>query len=197
MRKLLLSTLIAAGLTLVGVSSFAVDVIPQDVQMGQKKQDTKQGVETLSETTGTFEGEEYVVQEGDTLSEIAKEFLGSEEEWRLIAKANDIENPDKIIVGQRLHMPSTQNNEMSAEMEQQTNQVAAVEITADITGQITAINGDILSVTDKVGKTHLIKITDPETLERIKVGDNVNIKIEKGLALSIKKTESKSAEFAP
>src|SRR3990170_5681847 len=108
MRKLLLSTLIAAGLTLVGVSSFAVDVISQDVQMGQKKQDTKQGVETLSETTGTFEGEEYVVQEGDTLSEIAKEFLGSEEEWRPIAKANDIENPDKIIVGQRLHMPSTQ-----------------------------------------------------------------------------------------
>lgn len=131
MRKLLLSTLIAAGLTLVGVSSFAVDVTPQDVQMEQQKQDTKQEAETQKEITGTSEGEEYVVQLGDTLSGIAKEVLGSEGEWRAIAELNDIENPDRIFVGKRLHMPSTQNNEMSAEMEQQTKQVAAVEITAN------------------------------------------------------------------
>ncbi len=139
MRKLFLSALITAGLTLVGVNSFAVDVTPQDVQIEQQKQDTKQEAETQKEITGTSEnesktpakGEEYVVQPGDTLSGIAKEVLGSEGKWRAIAELNDIENPDRIFVGKRLHMPSTQNNEMSAEMEQQTKQVAAVEITAN------------------------------------------------------------------
>ncbi len=53
---------------------------------------------------------EYVVKEGDTLGDIAEEQLGSQEDWQIIARANDIDNPDKIYVGQRLTIPSDANN---------------------------------------------------------------------------------------
>jgi nucleoid-associated protein YgaU len=49
---------------------------------------------------------EYIVKEGDTLAEIAEEHLGSQDKWIIIARANDLENPDSIHVGQRLTIPS-------------------------------------------------------------------------------------------
>ncbi|MCI0454890.1 MAG: hypothetical protein L0Y68_07850 [Candidatus Dadabacteria bacterium] len=125
MRRLLFSTLIVAWFSLVGINSFAVQVIP------------------------------------------------------------------------RLFIPYTQDRKAITESELQTEQITPVEITADITGKLTAIKGDILSVKDKAGTTHLIMITDPDTLEQLDVGDDVNLKIEKGLVVSIEKTERKSTEFAP
>jgi LysM repeat protein len=50
-------------------------------------------------------GEEYVVQTGDTLSGIAERFLGSADQWKQIAEANDIDNPDMISVGMKLEIP--------------------------------------------------------------------------------------------
>lgn len=47
----------------------------------------------------------YVVKSGDTLSKIAKEFYGDAGKYMEIAKANNISNPDKINVGQELHIP--------------------------------------------------------------------------------------------
>ena len=47
----------------------------------------------------------YTVQRGDTLSKIAKEFYGSAGEYRRIAQANGIENPDLIHPGQDLLIP--------------------------------------------------------------------------------------------
>jgi hypothetical protein len=127
MRKLLLSILISAVFTLVGINSFALDVIPED---GQSRQHLKQ-------------------------------------------QTNPVES------------------------EKQTDQAKIVNITTDIKGELTAINGATLSVRDNAGKIHSILITDPKTLEQLNVGDNVNVKIEKGLVVSIEKTESKSAEFVP
>lgn len=49
----------------------------------------------------------YTVQPGDTLSEIALKFYGdgTRESYMKIARANGIENPDLIRVGQRLQIP--------------------------------------------------------------------------------------------
>jgi len=63
--------------------------------------------------------EEYVVKQGDTLGDIAEEQLGSKEEWKLIARANNIDNPDKIYVGQRLSIPSNTNSGSQELNEQQ------------------------------------------------------------------------------
>ena len=203
MRKLLLSTLIGAGLTLVGVNSFAVDVNTKDAQMEQNmKQDTKQEAETQKGITGTSEresktpakGEDYVVKEGDTLSGIAKEFLGSEVEWRAIADLNDIKDPDRIFVGQNLRLPSTKGEldaEAKEQMKQETKQEVAGETDKlkEITGEVTQINigGHTLTVEDKSGKNHLVRFTGKKQLDGLKAGDMVHIKMENGKAVSIQK----------
>ena len=48
----------------------------------------------------------YVVQAGDSLSKIAKHFYGDAQQFNKIAKANDIDNPDLIKVGQELEIPA-------------------------------------------------------------------------------------------
>ncbi len=48
----------------------------------------------------------YTVQRGDTLSAIAKRFYGHATEYRRIAAANNIANPDLIHPGQQLVIPA-------------------------------------------------------------------------------------------
>ena len=48
----------------------------------------------------------YTVQRGDTLSAIAKRFYGHASEYRRIAAANNIANPDLIHPGQQLVIPA-------------------------------------------------------------------------------------------
>jgi LysM repeat protein len=50
---------------------------------------------------------EYIVKEGDTLATIAEQHLGSQDQWSVIAKANNLEDPDRIFIGQRLTIPSS------------------------------------------------------------------------------------------
>jgi len=47
----------------------------------------------------------YTVQSGDNLSKIAKRFYGDANKYRDIARANGIDDPDKIKVGQDLSLP--------------------------------------------------------------------------------------------
>jgi LysM repeat protein len=55
------------------------------------------------EEEGETEGEVYVVQSGDTLSSLAERFDTTVE---AIVEANDLENPDLIIVGDELVIPA-------------------------------------------------------------------------------------------
>jgi nucleoid-associated protein YgaU len=43
---------------------------------------------------------------GDTLSKISKQYYGDANKYPKIAKANNLEDPDKIKVGQRLVIPA-------------------------------------------------------------------------------------------
>ncbi len=63
--------------------------------------------ERAAQQGAQLEGEEYVVQSGDTLSGIAERFLGSAGQWKQIADANGLQNPDMISVGQRLQIPQS------------------------------------------------------------------------------------------
>ncbi len=47
----------------------------------------------------------YVVKKGDTLTGIAKKIYGNANDWKKIAKANKITDPNKIVVGQKLKLP--------------------------------------------------------------------------------------------
>ena len=48
----------------------------------------------------------YTVQSGDSLSKIAEHFYGDAQKFTVIARANDIANPDLIKVGEELEIPA-------------------------------------------------------------------------------------------
>jgi nucleoid-associated protein YgaU len=48
----------------------------------------------------------YTVQPGDNLSKISKHFYGDANKYPAIAKANNLADPDKIKVGQKLVIPA-------------------------------------------------------------------------------------------
>jgi nucleoid-associated protein YgaU len=48
----------------------------------------------------------YTVQPGDNLSKISKHFYGDANKYMTIVKANNLEDPDKIKVGQELVIPA-------------------------------------------------------------------------------------------
>lgn len=48
----------------------------------------------------------YTVKAGDNLSKISQQFYGDAKKYMTIAKANDIEDPNKIKVGQELLIPA-------------------------------------------------------------------------------------------
>ncbi len=50
--------------------------------------------------------QDYTVQAGDNLSKISKHFYGDANKYPVIAKANNLEDPDKIKVGQKLVIPA-------------------------------------------------------------------------------------------
>jgi LysM repeat protein len=55
-------------------------------------------------TVGSEE-QPYIVKSGDNLSRIAERFYGTANKYPGIAKANGINNPDLIKVGQQLNLP--------------------------------------------------------------------------------------------
>lgn len=52
------------------------------------------------------DGKSVTVQKGDTLSSIAKKYLGSASKYQYLAKLNGIKNPNKIYVGQVIKLKS-------------------------------------------------------------------------------------------
>lgn len=57
--------------------------------------DTKRESKTVKTTT-------YIVKKGDTLCAIARKFTGNSNNYKMIAQQNNIVNPNKIQIGQKL-----------------------------------------------------------------------------------------------
>lgn len=62
---------------------------------------------TVSKPAVSTDRETYVIQSGETLSDIAEDFLGSPHKWRLIWEANKqrISNPDRLKIGTTIVIP--------------------------------------------------------------------------------------------
>jgi LysM repeat protein len=60
----------------------------------------------LKHDIGVRPGQMYKVQPGDNLSKISKQFYGDANKFMVIAKANNLADPDKIKVGQELLIPA-------------------------------------------------------------------------------------------
>lgn len=66
---------------------------------------------------------DYTVAKGDSLWKIARERLGSGRRWNCLYEANRsaIKDPDRIYVGQTIHIPETENTHISKEETTMTN----------------------------------------------------------------------------
>jgi nucleoid-associated protein YgaU len=61
----------------------------------------------LAHEITVHEGEQnYVVQPGDNLSKISKRFYGDANKFAKIVQANNLDDPDRIKVGQSLRIPA-------------------------------------------------------------------------------------------
>ena len=105
MRNFIFSTLFAMVLTLTGVITFAYGGQDNDAQTNKSIEQSKDPNVDAQGESGDMHAQEYIVKEGDTLAEIAEKFLGTQEKWQEIARANDLDNPDKLDVGDRLLIP--------------------------------------------------------------------------------------------
>jgi nucleoid-associated protein YgaU len=65
------------------------------------------GYADLAHEITVAQGEQtYTVKSGDNLSKISKLFYGDASQYQKIAKANGLDNPDMIRVGQKLSIPA-------------------------------------------------------------------------------------------
>ena len=115
MNHLLLSSIIATGLALSGVSS---------VYAARQYGNTQ---ETMKETGSSHENygsqvREYTVKPGNTLASIAEQELGSAAKWHELARVNNLENPNRITVGEKLTIRAGQENNGSAMDEENSQQ---------------------------------------------------------------------------
>jgi nucleoid-associated protein YgaU len=79
-----------------------------DATFADLKHDIEVGSGGASKTaqSGSAPGNRYTVQPGDNLSKISQRFYGDANKYMTIAKANNLQDPDKIKVGQELLIPA-------------------------------------------------------------------------------------------
>ena len=74
-----------------------------------RDEEQTEAAEEQTETTpanAEGDGTEYVVQSGDSLAAIAQEVYGDPTLWREIARANDLDEPYSLTVGDTLDIPA-------------------------------------------------------------------------------------------
>jgi nucleoid-associated protein YgaU len=64
------------------------------------------GGQAQSAGAGGGAGNKYTVQAGDNLSKISQKFYGDANKYMTIAKANNLQDPNKIKAGQELIIPA-------------------------------------------------------------------------------------------
>lgn len=213
MRHLFLSSLLVTGLALGGVSAvYAADQYGNPQDSMQKTESSHQNPAANS----SGEGHEYTVKSGDTLASIAQAELGSSDRWQEIARANNIQNPDRIFAGQKLTIPTSQDatdstakNEgtsQQAEHSAQQSEASSSERSQsgdamsesdkaaqeqNIKGEITQIGTekDSLMLKEDNGRTHSLKLQDEQVLQGVTVGDFVIAKVENGTVISLEKVD--------
>ncbi|MBI3282710.1 LysM peptidoglycan-binding domain-containing protein [Candidatus Curtissbacteria bacterium] len=72
----------------------------QEIDMGAQTEQTPQ------EATAPRAGSEYTIRENDSLSKISQQVYGTQELWPKIAGVNNLANPNRILVGDKLQLPA-------------------------------------------------------------------------------------------
>ena len=79
--------------------------LKHDIQVSEQQAGAQQG--NGANPSGSVQGgQRYTVKPGDNLSKISQQFYGDAKKYMTIAKANNLEDPDKIKAGQELIIPA-------------------------------------------------------------------------------------------
>lgn len=126
------------------------------------QKDSKQAESTSEqEASAAQEQKQYTVVEGDSLWKIAASAIGSGYNWVDIAQANKLDQPDSIVVGQKLIIPNVSKREPG----QIAN--AAVEVKRPADGKYTVQKGESLwSISVKIYGTGF-RWTEIATLNKL------------------------------
>jgi LysM repeat protein len=90
--------------------------------------------------------QEYAVKSGDTLSSIARRFLGANGDWREIARINGITNPASLQLGQRLLIPNATTSPIAnPEVVMVRNTLQGVYPPNKITVSFTKVGDDVIA----------------------------------------------------
>jgi LysM repeat protein len=193
MKRLLLSSIIATGLALGTSGVFAAD------QSGNSSDEIRQSEnyqQNSSDQNLGSEGGEYTVQSGDTLSSIAEAELGSQDRWQEIARANDIENPDRIFAGQKLTLPAGQSGTGTAANETAGQEELAAEAPAkqneaSDTDMGAKSGEDMSKAQDEQSMDQTQQELKGEITEIGSENDSFSVKDEQGMTHSFTKIEDK------
>lgn len=110
MRTLIFATLFVLALSLPGIIGLAYSAQDEDAQTYKSTEQSEELNVSAQKESGDMHRQEYIVKKGDTLAEISEKFLGTQEKWPEIAKANDLPDPDQIDVGDHLLIPDASAN---------------------------------------------------------------------------------------
>lgn len=110
MRILIVATLLAMAVSLPGVITLAYGEQGTEAKSAKAMEVNSNPNLDGQAKAMNMHGQEYTVKKGDTLAEIAEKFMGTQEKWQEIARANHLENPDQIDVGDRLLIPDASGN---------------------------------------------------------------------------------------
>lgn len=136
----------------------------------------------------SVEGEKlYVVVSGDNISTIAKKFGVKSSD---IIRVNNLQNPDKLKVGQQLKIPS------KGEVITKSTTNIAVEHTLSSNGTYTVVSGDSLSSIAKrfgVKTSDIIRANDMQNPDSLRIGQKLHIPNK----TETKIVEKKSSENEP
>lgn len=68
--------------------------------------DNGEQAEQVTEVTEPTEGTEYTIRENDSLSKISEAVYGEQNYWPQLARINNISNPNRILVGNKIQIPA-------------------------------------------------------------------------------------------
>ncbi|WP_055076066.1 LysM peptidoglycan-binding domain-containing protein [Pseudanabaena sp. 'Roaring Creek'] len=113
--------------------------------------------------------QEYIVKAGDTLSAIAKRFLGVNGDWREIARINNITNPASLQIGQRLMIPTDPSPPItqSPEVAMVRNTLQAVYPPNKIAISFTTVGSDVIAKLLNTGQQEVFAKTKDLGLYRL------------------------------
>lgn len=137
------------------------------------------GLATLGTTAYALNENEYVVKQGDTLSQISQDLFGSQDYVEALAQLNNIKNPHLIHVGQRLIIDGVKNlkvTKTTQTTEAETPQVANTTVNVPVqynqapsapvqsysgygTGSVTLANGNTAGETGAYAAAEMEKRT--------------------------------------